>query len=123
MTTVMDALSTALLTTTLDRSQAWPADSVEPPCGVVTYPNDMSDTAFISDKLTAVFPVYVVLGTATSQSARTALSALLPPCRAALNAVRGGGIDSTFVQTAKIRVVNIAGVDYLAAVFDCEVIF
>lgn len=131
---IMDALAAACTEATnpfTSRAQAWPAESVQPPMIVVGYPESIDfDVTFGkanargADKATV--PLFFVLGNVTARTTRDALSALLADAtgiKALIESANyNGKLQTVRVTDCRPESIKIAGVDYLAGRFDCEVI-
>lgn len=123
---LMDEVGTAL--EAIDGLRVYPyyIDRVAPPAAVVGWPDPLTfDASFGrgSDRLT--LPIYVVVGKVDARSARDQLSAYLAgsgvtSVKAAVDGGTYTEADSVTVREARVEVLTIASVDYLAAVFDVD---
>jgi hypothetical protein len=119
LASTMDALATL---SPLDRKYAWPAGSIEAPCVVIGYPELNLDFNFGGSRHASVYPVYVIAGNVVERSARDVLDAAITALPPALTGNLGGAVDSSDCQSAKLVTVAVGGIDYMAAVFNVEVI-
>jgi len=110
------------------RAFAYPAPNVTPPAAFVGWPDEIDyDLAMARGAWGAKFPVLVAVGKADVESARDAMSAYLAgdgplSVRAALDAAEPVSFDAARVTGAQVRPVTIAGIEYLAAILDVEII-
>lgn len=126
---IMDEAAEVLDTITGLRVTAWPPGSVVAPAGVVSYPDRIEYDATYGrglDKITGL-PFVLVAGKATERSARDAVAAWAAGAggssvKAAMEAHTWTSCDSLTVTSCAFDVVTIAGVDYLAASFEADVI-
>jgi len=124
---VMDAVSTRLDTIANLRCFAYPPAKLTPPAAVVSYPETYTfDETYGrgSDRMT--LPVVLVVGRVSDRSARDELGAYCNGTGArSVKAVLQSGtytaFDSLRVVSIDFDVVSIAGVDYLAALFDLDI--
>lgn len=125
---VMDALGARLGTISGLRVFDYATETASPPAAVVGIPVEF-DYDFTkgggSDR--AVFPVTVLVGAVSARSARDALGAYAAgsgasSVKAAVDGNLGAVAQTARVMTARVESVQLNGVDYLAAVFDVEVI-
>lgn len=111
----------------------YPAENLTPPMAVVAFPEgDIEyDTTYGRGSDTAVFVVYVVAGRVDVESAYAALAGYMSGQGASsvkaaievdptLGGAAAGG--TTRVQSSRIETVTSAGVDYLAASFNVEIV-
>lgn len=124
----MDALGTALGTISGLRVFDYATDTANPPAAVVGIPIEL-DYDFTKGRGTdrVVYPVTVIVGQVSARSARDALGAYLAgtgssSVKAAVDGNLGGTAHTVRVMSARVEPVQLSGVDYLAAVFDVEVI-
>ena len=113
------------------RTYAFPPDKIEPPAAVVSYPDEYTfDGTYSRGADTLLLPVVVVVGRASDRAARDLISVYVDgdgpssfkrvleskdlPAYTAFDSVR--------VKKAEFDVVRIAGVDYIAALFDLDII-
>ena len=124
---VMDAISTTITAGGLaPRAYPYPAETISVPCAVVGYPERIDfDVTYQRGADQATLPVYFVVGRASEASARTALSAVIADAssiKSALDGNLGGAVDSCRVLDMRVLSLTVAGIDYLAGVFDTEVV-
>lgn len=113
----MDDLATALLSEDIPNVYAWPAESVSVPCAVVGYPTSLSfDTTMARGGDGVEFPVYILVGKASSKSARDRLSDLIDAAKVALDSNPNWRATRADLQT-----VTVGNVEYLGAVLTVEV--
>ncbi|HVW34048.1 MAG TPA: hypothetical protein VHL53_16045 [Acidimicrobiia bacterium] len=75
---VMDAIAANLAAVTGLRCYEWPTDSAAPPAGIVGYPERITyDMTYGRGADRATFPVWILLGAASSRTARDDLSQYL----------------------------------------------
>jgi len=125
---VADQLAARLGTIAGLRVFAYPPDSLQPPAAVVGYPETISyDETYGrgSDRLT--LPVVVVDGKVSDRATRTRLAAYADGTGAkSVKAVVESGtytaFDTVRVAAAEFDVVAIAGTDYMACLFDLEIV-
>lgn len=132
LSTCMDGIAAYAVTAGVTtRAYGYPISDPTPPCLIVDWPTqlDFDLTAHALGtvgKVTAVFPLQFVVGKVIDKSARDALSAIVSGAVGIKNLLDGsmGGtfLDTARVMNCKIGPVTISSVDYLAAVFDLEVI-
>lgn len=130
LSTVMDAIASAILSGgAAPRAVAWPEESIDVPCAVVGYPEDIDfDVTFQTD-LThgadeATFPVWFVVGEVTGKASRDALSANIAGAtsvKALLDGTLSGAVQICNVARCRPDQVTIGGITYLAARYDLEV--
>lgn len=102
LSTVMDAIGTAVATATgIERTYTRPTEGIKPVCVVVGYPEDDVDfdVTFGNGAAHASFPVFVVLGLQQDAATHTQLSALLT--FAVLEAIAG---NATLLALGAVRV-------------------
>lgn len=123
---LMDELATAL--GTLDGLRVFPyyADRVTPPAAVVGWPELDYDTTMArgADRLT--LPIYVMVGKVDARSSRDALAGYLDGAapgsvKAALDGGTYTACDSVRVLSATVQALTVAGVEYLAAEFQVDI--
>lgn len=108
----------------------YPPDRVTPPAAVVSYPDELTFDATYGrgmDRLT--LPVVVVVGKASDRASRDQLSAYCDGTgsRSIKAVVEGGEGEFTAFHTVRVAsadfdVLRIAGTDYIAAVFDLDIV-
>lgn len=107
---------------------AYPPDRVTPPSAVVSWPTEvLYDQTMARGSDQQTFPVHVVVSQVDARSTRDNLAGYLDGAGAvSVKAALDSGIytacDSVRVVKAHVEPVHIAGIDYLAATFDVEVI-
>lgn len=130
MSQVMDELARVLgsLDGLRGRAYGWPAPSVVPPAAFVGWPDEIDyDLAMACGGWSAKFPVLIVVGRSDLRSARDAIDAYLggsgpASVRAALDSGVHSAFDAARVTNAHVEPVSIAGIEYLAALLDVEVV-
>jgi hypothetical protein len=132
LSTCMDGIAAwAVSSGVTTRAYGYPASDPIPPCLIVAFPTRLDfDLTFHAlgtvGKVEATFPLWFVVGKVVDKSARDALSAIISGATGIKN-LMDGSMGGTFLDTArvmdcKIETVQVAAVDYLAAVFDMDVI-
>jgi hypothetical protein len=123
---LMDELAEAgLLAEGLERAYAWPAERVEPPCLVVPWPDEVQYAATYGGGIDRCrFPLILVLGrggTAKQNRDKVAhwMSGNLP---SVIESYGYTGEHVVTVSTAETDIVEIAGVAYLAMLFETDVV-
>lgn len=105
---------------------AYPADDVKVPCVVVGYPGEIEyDIAYQRGADLATFPVYFLTGRVVERAARDELAAVVAAgsgIKDTLDGLTGAPWDTLRVTTMRILNVQVAGIDYLAAQFNAEVV-
>lgn len=125
---VMDAIATATTSAPalVPRAYAYPPDTISPPCVVVGYPTRIDfDLSYQRGSDRADIPVYFVVGRASEASARAALSTVIADAtsiKSRLDGDLGGAVDTLRVADLRILTLAVGGIDYLAGVFDTEVV-
>lgn len=111
------------------RAFGYPPNALIPPAAVVGWPDEIDyDLAMARGAWSAKFPLLIVVGKSDVRSARDAISAYTndkgpSSVRTALD--RGGAhsaYDVIRVSPPHVGPVTIAGIDYLAALWDVEVV-
>lgn len=104
-----------------------PADSVTVPAAVVGYPEVEFHTTYArgSDRMT--LPIWVLVGRVSEQAARAKMAPWLSGSgsRAVLAVLEASGytsLDSLTVQRAVPDTITVGTTDYLAAMFECDII-
>ena len=124
---VMDEVAAKLDTIAGLRCFAYPADAVQPPAAIVSYPETITfDETYGRGMDRLTLPVVVVVGKPTDRSSRDALAAYChgSGARSVKAVVEAGtytAFDTVRVTSIEFDVVVIAGTDYLAALFDLDV--
>jgi hypothetical protein len=125
---VMDEIGTAV--GSIDGMRVFPysADRVTPPAALVVWPDEITyDTAMSRGGDRYTLPLWVVVGKADARTTRDRLSQYIDGAGdASVKSVVDGGTytacDSIRVMSATVESVEIAGVNYLAANFQLDVI-
>jgi hypothetical protein len=124
---VMDALADRLDTIDGLRVFAWPVGTLTPPGAVVGYPVDGAyDESYGRGADSMVIPVVVVVGRVSERASRDLLAAYADGSGTrSIKAVLEGGTYTAF-DTVQVRwpdfdSYTVAGVDYLAEIFDVAV--
>lgn len=105
-------------------------DSFSPPAAVVSLPESIDfDFSFREGSHRLTVPVYVLVGKASDRSARDQLSVYMAnsgasSIKAAIESdpTLGGTAQTARVSRATVQVMTVAGMDFLAASFDVDVI-
>ena len=124
---VADELATVLAGVTGLRAFGYPAPSVVPPAAVVGWPDEIDPHAtFARGGWTAKFPVLIAVGKGDVRSSADAVYGYLNSSGAgsvlaAFTNGRGTSYDSAIVTSARVEPITIAGIEYLAALLDVEV--
>lgn len=126
---VMDEAATVLGTITGLRVTAWPPGSVVAPAGIVSYADriEYDQTYGRGTDRIAGIPFVLVAGKATERSARDTVAGWAAgsgssSVKAAMEAHTWTSCDDLTVTRCTFDVVTIAGVDYLAAMFEADAI-
>lgn len=104
-----------------------PPMRITPPTAVVGWPDPVSfDETFARGLDALVFPVLVVVGNLDAESSGDAVDAYLDGAgassvKAAIDGGTYAACDSARVTEARVDPVTVAGIPYLAAVFDVAV--
>lgn len=121
----MDAIATRLKTIDGLRVSAWPADQVNAPAAVVTYPETYTFDAAYGRGMDRQDPQVVVLvGNVFKKTTRDLISAYARGTGAkSIKAVLESGTYDFAIRVADIRfdTYTIAGVEYLAAAFTLDI--
>jgi hypothetical protein len=125
----MDALAAKAVAGGVSKKvYAWPEDGVTPPCVVVGYPEPIDfDVTMGRGSDRAVFPIYFLCGKVMGKASRAVASAAVTGAAGTKNALDGP--LTVGANTASVRVTNarigpaiVGAVEYLAVIFDTEVI-
>ena len=127
---VMNGLGVRLATISGLRVYDFPADDVAVPAGVVGYPDPLEwDVTMDRDTDRATIPVHIVVSKVSDRASRDALTAYMAGSGAgtvkdAIEAEPTLGGAAASVRVMDVRGVNIriAGVDYVAATFNVDVV-
>ncbi len=130
LTALMEGVADRLQTIAGLRVFAYPPDNITPPAAVVAFPIEIAydlTMARGSDRVT--IPVHIVVGKVSDRSAALNLSEYLSgsgdkSVKSAIEAdvTFAGAVDTARVETASVSVMSIAGIDYLAATFDIDIV-
>jgi hypothetical protein len=124
---VMDAIATRLDTIDGLRCYAWPVPKITPPAAIVMFPTNLDYDATYGrgmDRIT--LPVLIVAGRVGDRPTRDRLAAYADgsgtrSVKAVLESGTYTAFDSVRVTGAQFDPVDIAGVDYEAAVFTLDI--
>lgn len=124
---VMDQISARLDTIADLRCFAYPPDTLQPPAAVVSYPEDYTfDETYGrgSDRLS--LPVVVVVGKVSDRTTRDRLGAYVngsgaSSVKAVVESGTYTGFSSPRVTNVEFDVVEIAGTNYMAALFNLDI--
>lgn len=124
---VMDAIAnTAVAGEVVERAYPWPTLEVSPVCLIVGYPTELNfDTTMARGSDRATFPVWIVCGKAEARTTRDVVTAYITGAtgvKDVLDGNLGGAVQSARVMSMVMENANIAGIDYLAARFDLDVL-
>ncbi len=127
---VMDGLGVRLTAVTGLRVYDYPSDNAAVPAAIVGLPSDGEydyTKARGSDRV--VVPVTLLIGKVSDRASRDKLSDYVAGAgsksvKAAIESDRtlAGAVSSVAVRFPSIDIITLAGIDYLGAVFDVEVI-
>lgn len=124
---VMDQIGDRLDTITGLRVYRYPADSIQPPAAVVTYPEEyLYDQTQRRGMDRITLPVVVMVGKVSDRASRDRLGPYLDVAGAkSFKAVIESGtytaFDSVRVTGADFDIVQVAAVEYLAATFSLDI--
>lgn len=126
---VMDAVASRLGDLTGLRVFGYPPPSVTPPTGIVSYPERVDYDQTYGRGMTRIpdLPVLLVVGKATERAARNKVAAWVSDegpqsVKLALEDAAGSPPwHDLKVSSAEFDVVTIASIDYIAAMFSCEI--
>lgn len=124
---VMDELGDALDNIGGLRVYRYPPDNIQPPAAVVAYPDSLTfDETYGRGMDSMVVPVVVIVGKVSDRASRNRLSrycdgAGSESIKATLDGHEYTACDSVTVATAEFDVIDMAGVDYISAVFDVAI--
>lgn len=103
----------------------WPNRNATPISAIVSYPASIEfDATFGRGSDKAVFPVFVICGDVAAEDTRDVLSVYVSgvgSVKDALDGTLGGVVQTARVTDCEIAVINLAGVDYMAARYEIEV--
>jgi hypothetical protein len=127
---VMDEMAVRLrgITGLAGRVFAYPPPKVDGPAGIISYPDRIEFDATYGrgmDRYVGV-PVFVVIGRPTDRTARDRLAGYVAvtgatSVKVALEAPGATTWDDLQVKDCEIDVIKIATIDYLSAMFVCDV--
>lgn len=125
---VMDELGTALEAVDGLRVFPYSADRIVPPAAIVGWPDPITYDATMArgaDRLTA--PLFVLVGRLDARTSRDRLAKYLAGAgddsvKAAVEAGTYTAFDSVRVQEARVDGFTVAGVEYLGATFQLDLI-
>jgi hypothetical protein len=124
----MDQVTTQLDTIAGLRCFGYPPDNITPPAAIVTYPEEMLfDATYDRGADTITLPVIVAVGKVHDRATRNLIDAYCAGSGASsIKAVVEAGtytaFDTVRVTRAEFDIVTIGSGDYLAAVFDLDII-
>lgn len=124
---IYDELATALATISGLRVFPYWAERITPPAAVIGWPETIVfDKTFGRGSDALELPVYVLVGKVDARSSQTQLAAYLDGAgSASVKAALDGGTytacDSVTVTQARVEVMTVAAVDYLAAIFTVSI--
>ena len=124
---VMDALGAQLERISGLRVFAYPAPGVVPPVAMIGWPSAIDyDQAMGRAAWSATFPVLIAVGKGDVRSARDTIGAYLAgkgpdSVRVALDGPTVA-YDEARVTSAHVEPITIAGIEYLAAILDVEIV-
>jgi hypothetical protein len=124
---VMQAIADRLVAAgVVTRAYGYPVGSVQPPCAVVGYPEELDfDATFGRGSDRAVLPVWIVAGATHDRTTRDVLSAYIGDgarsVKAALEPNVGGAVQTARVTDCQVEKLPIGAVEYMAAKFMIEV--
>lgn len=125
LVTLGDEIAALLKTVTgLSRVTAYPPPTVQPPCAIVSYPSTVEfDQTYGrgSDRIDQ-WPIVIVEGRVTSRTARSrvlgwAAATGAKSIKATFEAHHWVACDDLVIKSVTFDVVEIAGADYIAAIF------
>jgi hypothetical protein len=124
----MDEVSTQLDTIAGLRCFPYPPDSITPPAAIVAYPEEIQfDATYDRGADTLTLPVIVAVGKVHDRSTRKLVAAYCAGSGASsIKAVVEAGtytaFDTVRAARAELDIVTIGSADYLAAIFDLDII-
>ncbi|GHF30807.1 MULTISPECIES: hypothetical protein [Actinomycetes] len=126
--TVMDEMGAALATIAGLNVFPFSANRITPPAVIVGWPDPLTyDATLQRGKDRFTLPLYVVVGKVEARSARDRLAVYLDGAaagsvKAALERHTFTTCDSVRVTEVRVDAVTVAGVEYLGAIFQTDVI-
>lgn len=121
LNTAMDAIGARLLTITGLRVFDYSAENIAVPAAVVSLPAITYDVTKARGVDQAVFPVHVLVSRVSDRASRDKLSAYATSVKNAIDGTLGGTVQAARVTGSTMSMMQVAGVDYLAATFEIEV--
>lgn len=106
---------------------AYPPGTVQPPAGVVSYPDTIAFDATYGRGVDRMrLPVVIVIGRPTDRITRDLIAAYAngsgpASVKAVVEAGSYTAFDVVTVTGVEFDVINIGGVDYMAAIFDLDI--
>jgi hypothetical protein len=124
---VMDEVAEALRGIDGLRVHAWPADTVDPPAGVVSYPESYEyDATMRRGKDRMTLPIVITVGKANTRTARDRLAAYADGAgprsvKAVIEGHTYTACGPPRVTGAEFGLVTIGGVEMLGATFSADI--
>jgi hypothetical protein len=124
----MDEIADELDTIAGLRVFAYPPDSITPPAAIVAYPEEIQfDATYDRGADTLALPVIVAVGKVHDRNTRDLVDAYCAgtgakSVKAVVEAGTYTAFDTVRVDRAELDVVTIGSADYLAAIFDLDII-
>jgi hypothetical protein len=125
---VADEIAAVLDTIDPLRVSAYPPGTVSPPAGIVSFPQSVTFDETYARGMDRIrdWPVVVVVGRVTERTARDRIYEYASPTgaksvKAVLEAHTWSALDVLRVASVEFDVVDIAAVDYIAAVFHLDI--
>lgn len=123
---VMDEVATCMGQVAGLHTYGWPSGKVKPPAAVVNWPTRV-DYTIDGASWRITLPLVIAFGRPTAPQTRDKLTAYLngsgpASVRQLVDDYAWTSCDSVTCPDADVDVVNVAGVDYLAALFTLDVI-
>jgi hypothetical protein len=125
---VMQAIADRLDTIDGLRCFGYPQPAVTPPAAIVSYPEKIAfDQTYVRGKDRITLPLVVVVGKAHDRSTRDRVGVYCDgsgtsSVKAVLESGTYTAFDEVVVTDAEFDVVDIAGTDYLAALFNLDIV-
>lgn len=125
---VMDELGTALDAVDGLRVFPYSADRITPPAAIVGWPDPITyDTTMARGADTLAVPLFVLVGRLDARTSRDRLAVYLDgsgssSIKATVEAGTYTAFDSVRVQEARVEAMTVAGVEYLGAIFQLDLI-
>lgn len=128
LSAVMDAIAAKVDLIDPLNVYSWPTDSVSPPAAIVAYPEDYAfDLNYGRGQDTITLPVWVVVGRVHDRSTKVDLAAYCDGSgpKSVKQAIEvetySGVLDDAQVQHIDFDAIQIAGTDYMAAMFTVKI--